>query len=426
MNIIINSGIDYLQSLKKRQEDNSEIKLTVEEIIKEVRKNGDQALKEYTKKFDQVEISNLEVSQEEIDTAMKTIQPDLKEALESAYERIVNFHNIQKRSSQFIDVEGGRVGEIIKPLNKVGIYVPGGKAAYPSSVLMNAVPAKIAGVGEIIMVTPPLKDGSVKKSVLVAAAISGVDRIFKVGGAQSIAGLTYGTESLPAVNKIVGPGNAYVATAKSLVMDKVGIDMIAGPSEILILADETSNPNFIAADMIGQAEHDEKAASMVITTSSDMATSIQDALIEQMKSTKRIDIVNKSIINQGAIIVVPTEVEMFNLANEIAPEHLEIHLSNPDDYVDRIDNAGAIFVGAYSPEALGDYYAGPNHTLPTSGTAKFSSPLGVDDFIKKTSYIKYNKDGLRAVKDKIIRIASDEGLIGHANSISIRFGGQDD
>ena len=427
MKIIKGEGINtYIKNLKDRQDDNFELKEVVQSIIDTVKTGGDQSLFDYTKKFDKVSLESLEVTPEEIKFAKETIDPELLNSLKAAYDNIKSFHNIQQRSSKYIDVPGGRLGEIIKPLNRVGIYVPGGKAAYPSTVLMNAIPARLAGVKEVIMVTPPMKDGSVKASVLVAADLAGVDRIFKVGGAQAIAALTYSTKSIPSVNKIVGPGNAYVATAKGLLSDKVGIDMIAGPSEILILADQYSNPKFIAADMIGQAEHDEKAASMVITTCEIMAIKIEEELNEQLKTSDRLSIVKPSLRDQGAILIAGDESQMVALANEIAPEHLEIQTENAEYLVNDIENAGAIFIGNYSPEALGDYYAGPNHTLPTSGTAKFASPLGIDDFIKKTSYIHYTKEGLRDVKDKIITIATDEGLTGHANSIKVRFGGDDD
>lgn len=427
MKIIKGEGINtYIKNLKDRQDDNLELKEVVQSIIDTVKRDGDQSLFDYTKKFDKVSLESLEVTPEEIKFAKETIDPELLNSLKAAYDNIKSFHNIQQRSSKYIDVPGGRLGEIIKPLNRVGIYVPGGKAAYPSTVLMNAIPARLAGVKEVIMVTPPMKDGSVKASVLVAADLAGVDRIFKVGGAQAIAALTYSTKSIPSVNKIVGPGNAYVATAKGLLSDKVGIDMIAGPSEILILADQYSNPKFIAADMIGQAEHDEKAASMVITTCEIMAIKIEEELNEQLKTSDRLSIVKPSLRDQGAILIAGDESQMVALANEIAPEHLEIQTENAEYLVNDIENAGAIFIGNYSPEALGDYYAGPNHTLPTSGTAKFASPLGIDDFIKKTSYIHYTKEGLRDVKDKIITIATDEGLTGHANSIKVRFGGDDD
>lgn len=427
MKIIKGEGINtYIKSLKDRQDDNLELKEIVQSIIDTVKNDGDQSLFDYTKKFDKVNLESLEVTSKEIEFAKETIDQELLDSLKAAYENIKSFHNIQQRSSKYIDVPGGRLGELIKPLNRVGIYVPGGKAAYPSTVLMNAIPARLAGVKEVIMVTPPMKDGSVKPSVLVAADLAGVDRIFKVGGAQAIAALTYGTNTIPSVNKIVGPGNAYVATAKGLLSDKVGIDMIAGPSEILILADQYSNPKFIAADMIGQAEHDEKAASMVITTCENMAIRIEEEIGEQLKTSDRLSIVKPSLRDQGAILIAGDENQMIALANEIAPEHLEIQTENAEYLVNDIENAGAIFIGNYSPEALGDYFAGPNHTLPTSGTAKFASPLGIDDFIKKTSYIHYTKEGLRDVKDKIITIATDEGLTGHANSIKIRFGGDDD
>lgn len=411
----------YLRQLENRYEDVLDFEKEVKMIIEDVRSNGDDALRFYTNKWDNVNIEVLRVSEEEINEAYERLDSKLLYSLNTAKENIETYHKIQVRSSRYIDDDQMRIGEIIRPLDAVGIYVPGGKAAYPSTVLMNAVPAKLAGVARVVMVTPPQKNGLIKDSVLAAAKISGITEIYKVGGAQSIAALTFGTSSIKPVKKIVGPGNIYVATAKKIVSDRVGIDMIAGPSEVLILADASSNPNFIAADMIAQAEHDERAAAITITTDESLVPQILKAIEQQIQSAPRNDIIQKSLNNFGAVISVETIEDMLALANEIAPEHLEIMTQDPDSFVEDITAAGAIFVGDYSPEALGDYFAGPNHTLPTSGTAKFASPLSVDDFIKKTSYIKYDRNSLKIAKDSIIRIADDEGLFGHANSIRVRF-----
>lgn len=421
MRIVRHSMIDsYFKSLRERRK-NVDLKQRVKDILDDVYNHGDEALFNYTEKFDGVRLDDLEVTKEEIKKALERIDKKLYKSLVRARDNIERYHKMQLRATQYLEVEGGRLGELIRPLKKVGIYVPGGKASYPSTVLMNGVPAKLAGVKEVIMVTPPCKDGSIKDSVLVAAYLAGVDRIFKIGGAQAIGALAYGTDAVSKVNKIVGPGNAYVATAKSLVSDIVGIDMIAGPSEIMILADESANPAFVAADMISQAEHDEKAASIAVLKES-LVSDVIDSLNEQLSRSPRSEIINASLDNESAIIIVETEEEMIDVANRFAPEHLEIMTENSDILVDRIENAGAIFVGAYSPEPLGDYLAGPNHTLPTSGTAAFSSPLGIDDFIKKTSYISYTREGLEKVKKDIVNIATDEGLYGHAEAIKIRFG----
>lgn len=422
MRVIKRNEIDsFIDKLYLRRElENYDTSSQVLKIIADVRKRGDDALRDYTLKFDNVLIENLKVSDDEIEHAKKNIDKELYNSLVEAKDNIEEYHKMQMRETKFISKAGVKVGELVSPLRKVGIYVPGGKASYPSTVLMNAVPAKLAGVKSIVMVTPPQKDGTIKDSVLVAADLAGVDKIYKVGGAQSISALAYGTSSIDAVNKIVGPGNIYVSTAKKIVSSTVGIDMIAGPSEVLILADETSNVDFIAADLIAQAEHDERAASICITTDRSMATKLNLTLKKQVEASKRKAIINSALKDYGAIIEVDNLDEVIEMSNKIAPEHLEIMMKAPDTICERIDSAGAIFIGDYSPEALGDYFAGPNHTLPTSGTAKFSSPLGIDDFIKKTSYIKYEREALNNVGEKIIRIADDEGLFGHANSIKLR------
>lgn len=422
-----NENKDFLKKLLDRNQfEFEEINKTVEDILKEVKINKDRALKEYTYKFDGVNIDEFLVSEQEIEEAFRNINTDLKNALEKAKSNIVKYHKKQIIDSYFINKdEDIMLGQNVCAIEKVGIYVPGGLASYPSTVLMNGVPAKIAGVKEIIMVTPPNKEGKIKDSILVAASICGIDKIYKVGGAQSIAALTYGTETIPKVSKIVGPGNIYVAMAKKLVSGYVGIDMIAGPSEILIIADETANPKYVAADLMSQAEHDELAASILITNSEKLAKEVIDSLKIQIKTLKRNDIIEKSLKNFGAILITNSINESINIANEIAPEHLELLTRDPFDIYKQIKNAGAIFLGEFSPEPLGDYYAGPNHTLPTSGTAKFSSPLSVTDFLKKTSLIYYSKKELKKAKDSIIRIAEDEGLTAHANAIRVRFEGED-
>ncbi|CAH2213000.1 histidinol dehydrogenase [Tepidibacter aestuarii] len=408
--------------LDRSQFEFEEVNKVVDEILFNVRKRKDEALKEYTLKFDKVKINDFLVSQEEIDNAFKNIAGDLKNDLLKAKENIEKYHTKQLKTSYTLhDGEDIILGQIIRPIETVGIYVPGGSAAYPSTVLMNAVPAKIAGVKEIVMITPPNKEGKVKDSILVAASIAGVDKIYKVGGAQGIGALTFGTESVPKVSKIVGPGNIYVAMAKKKVSGYVGIDMIAGPSEILIIADEYANPKYIAADLISQAEHDEMAASILVTDSIKIAKKVEEELKIQVEMLERKEIIKKSLKNYGAIIITNSINESIKIANEVAPEHLEILTRNPFDLYKQVKNAGAIFLGEFSPEPLGDYFAGPNHTLPTSSTSKFASPLGVEDFLKKTSLIYYSKEALMKSKDSIIRIAEDEGLTAHANSIKVRF-----
>ncbi|RKD32923.1 histidinol dehydrogenase [Thermohalobacter berrensis] len=394
----------------------------VEKIIEDVKKNGDKAVIEYTKKFDGIKLNNFYVSNTEIEDAYKDCEDDFIKALENAKENIKEFHKKQLKNSWIWNKDKGiTLGQLYNPIYRVGIYVPGGTAAYPSTVLMNAIPAKVAGVKEIVMVTPPDKNGQVNKAILAAAKIAGVNKIFKIGGAQAVGALAFGTETIPKVDKIVGPGNIYVATAKKLVYGSVDIDMIAGPSEILIIGDENSNPKYIAADMLGQAEHDELASSILITTSIRLAEMVKNEIKEQVKGLSRREIIEKSLKDFGAIIVVEDLQKAIDLSNEIAPEHLELMVDNAFEIVNEIKNAGAIFIGEYSPEALGDYLAGPNHTLPTSGTAKFFSPLGVDDFMKKSSLIYYSRESLMKDKDKIIKLAAKEGLTAHGNSIKVRF-----
>ena len=394
----------------------------VDEILKDVRENKDKAVKKYTKEFDGVKIENIEVTDEEIEEAFETIDRELLDTIKRAKENITNYHEKQRRTGFQFKPEGKDIllGQIINPIEKVGIYVPGGKASYPSTVLMNGIPAKIAGVNEIIMITPPMEDGKIKNSILVAAKLAGVDRIFKIGGAQGIAALAYGTETVPRVYKITGPGNIYVAAAKKRVSGIVGIDMVAGPSEILIIADKKANPSYIAADLISQAEHDEMAASILITDSRPLANEVIKELNRQVKKLSRSNIAEKSLNNYGAIILAENIEHCIELANEIAPEHLELLTEKAFNIYKKIKNAGAIFLGEYTPEPVGDYFAGPNHTLPTSSTAKFSSALSVDDFIKKTSLIYYSREALLESADDIVRFAENEGLTGHGNAIKIR------
>ena len=415
-------NLNLEKELARSQFSYDDVNETVENILKDVKKRGDKALFEYTKKFDKVDLKTLEVSEEEIQKAFDTIDKELLEVIKYSHDNIKLFHEKQVRNNFIVKKENGvSLGQIINPIEKVGLYVPGGTAAYPSTVLMNAVPAKIAGCKEIIMVTPPTSDGTILPSLLVAAKIAGVDRIFKVGGAQSIAALSYGTESIPKVYKIVGPGNIYVAMAKKMVYGEVSIDMIAGPSEVLIIADDSANPVHVAADLLSQAEHDKLAASILVTNSKELAKNVAEQLEIQLKELEREEIAKVSIETQGRIIVTKTIDEAIKISNEIAPEHLELAVSNPFELLTKIKNAGSIFMGHNTPEPLGDYLAGPNHTLPTSGTAKFSSPLSVDDFIKKSSFIYYSKEGLEEVKDKVIKFAESEGLTAHARSVSKRF-----
>lgn len=391
------------------------------DIIAEVRKNSDQALFNYTEQFDGVTLTDLKVTEAEIAAAKQSVPTELTEALELAKQNITRFHEAQiERSWYLTDESGNMLGQKITPMDRVGVYIPGGKAAYPSTVLMNVIPAKLAGVKSVIMVTPPQPDGNVNPFVLAAADEAGVDQIYKVGGAQAIAALAYGTSTINKVAKIVGPGNAYVARAKKWVFGDVAIDMIAGPSEICIVADETANPRFVAADLLSQAEHDERARAICITTSNKLAEEIQTELEIQLDFLDRKEIAQKSLNQYGSIIVTSGVTEALDLANTIAPEHLELLIQNPNENVHRVKHAGAIFLGSYSPEPLGDYFAGPNHTLPTSGTAIFSSPLGVYDFVKKSSLIQYNQSSLFNAADQIITLAEAEGLTAHANAIRIR------
>ena len=414
---------DYIERIMSRNNIASkEINKKVEEILVNVKIRKDKALVEYTERFDGVLLEEFLVSKKEIDKALNNIDQDLKEDLIRAKENIQRYHEEQLRSSYFIEEdEDILLGQLIRPIEKVGVYVPGGRAAYPSTVLMNALPANIAGVKEIIMITPPNKEGKIKDSLIVAASIAGVDKIYKIGGAQGIAALAFGTETIPKVDKITGPGNIFVATAKKQLAGYVGIDMIAGPSEIMIIADKKANPRYIAADLISQAEHDEMAASILVTDWEPMADQVLVELRSQVELLERKDIIKKSLKDYGAIIITSSLKESIEIANEIAPEHLEILTEDPFKIYKDIKNAGAIFLGEYSPEPIGDYFAGPNHTLPTSSTSRFSSPLSVDDFIKKTSLIYYSREALMKSKESIIRIAEEEGLTGHANSIKIRF-----
>ncbi len=393
----------------------------VSEIIETVRREGDRALFAYCQKFDHATLTSLEVTAAEIDAAYKSVSPKFLTILEKAAKNIYAFHENQKRTSFLLNQENGVVmGQKVIPIDRAGIYVPGGTASYPSTVLMDAIPAKIAGCREIIMVSPPNEKGEIAPVILVAAKIAGVDRIFKVGGAQAIAALAYGTESIPRADKIVGPGNAFVAEAKKQVYGAVSIDMIAGPSEILIIADEESNPAHVAADMLSQAEHDKMASAVLITTSADLAKKVQEELEIQLARLPRCEIARASIENNGKIIVVDSIQTAIDVSNALAPEHLEVCVENPFDYLNEIRHAGSVFLGRNCPEALGDYMAGPNHTLPTSGTARFSSPLSVDDFVKKMQYTYYTKDALNAIGDEIALFAEQEGLGAHAQSVRVR------
>ncbi len=401
----------------------SNVESVVSEIIANVRKNGDKALYEYSQKFDKVDLKSLEVSNEEIDEAFQLADKAFVEVIKEAADNIRDFHKRQVKNSFIISEKDGVVtGQKVTPIERVGLYVPGGTAAYPSTVLMDSIPAKIAGCSQIVMVTPPSKDGKVNPNILTAAKIAGVDRIFKVGGAQAVAALAYGTESVPEVDKIVGPGNAFVAEAKKQVFGKVAIDMIAGPSEILIVADNTCNPKHVAADLLSQAEHDKMASAVLVTDSADFANKVSYELERQIPQLPRAEIARASIDNNGKIIIAENNLMLaIDIANEIAPEHLEICVDNPFDYLDKIKHAGSIFMGKNCPEALGDYFAGPNHTLPTSGTAKFSSPLSVDDFVKKSQFTYYTKEALGKVADKVAMFAEKEGLHAHAKSATVRF-----
>ncbi|MBQ6504783.1 MAG: histidinol dehydrogenase [Flexilinea sp.] len=398
---------------------------TVAEIIQNVRERGDSALKEYTEKFDHARLDSLIVTAGEIDEAFAAVEPDFLRVLEEAAANIRKFHGSQVRQSFIINDENGIVmGQKVIPMDRAGVYVPGGTAAYPSTVLMDVIPAKIAGVKEIVITTPPGPDGKVNPAILAAAKTAGADTIIKAGGAQAIAALAYGTESVPKVDKIVGPGNAYVAEAKRQVYGVVSIDMIAGPSEILVAADGNSNPVYVAADMLSQAEHDKMASAVLVTDSEELAFQVRDELERQLPLLERYEIARESIDRNGKIIIAENLRSVIEIANEIAPEHLELCVDNPFDYLDSIRHAGSIFLGRNCPEALGDYLAGPNHILPTQGTARFSSPLSVDDFVKKSQYTYFTKDALSRVAEDVALFARKEGLTGHARSALIRFENQ--
>ena len=414
---------ELINQLKARSgEIDRKVTSAVTDILNNVKQNGDDAVREYTLKFDGHMPSKFEISREEIDSSPDKCDRDFILALYKAADNIRDFHARQKQQSWLEPKQNGVIlGQRIRGLKRVGVYVPGGTAAYPSSVLMNVIPAKIAGVKEIVMVTPPQKDGTANPDILAAAKIAGVDRVFLMGGAQAVAALAYGTQSVPKVDKIVGPGNIFVATAKKLLYGTVDIDMIAGPSEILIVADKSANPKGLAADLMSQAEHDKMASAILLTTSEETANETAKELSRQMQTLERRDIIEQSLNDFGAIIVCKDISEAVDFANELAPEHLELAVENPMEYIGRVDNAGSVFLGHYSPEPLGDYFAGPNHVLPTSGTARFFSPLSVDSFIKKSSFIYYTEPALSEAKDDIIKLAETEGLTAHANSIKVRF-----
>ena len=414
---------ELIAQLKARSgEVDKKVTAAVSKIIEAVKARGDEAVREYTLRFDKSAPKRVEIPQEEIQNALSVSDKSVVEALRRASDNIRAFHQRQVQGS-WIDMKenGVLLGQRIRGLCRVGIYVPGGTAAYPSSVLMNAIPAKIAGVKELIMVTPPGKDGKPNPDILAAAAVAGVDRVFLMGGAQAVAALAFGTQSVPKVDKIVGPGNIYVATAKKLLYGTVDIDMIAGPSEILVLADERANPKFLAADLMSQAEHDVLASAILLTTSEEIANETAKELTRQMAALSRREIMERSLCDYSMILICRTMDEAVDFANELAPEHLEVCCENPLEYIGRLDNAGSVFLGNYSPEPLGDYFAGPNHVLPTSGTARFFSPLSVDSFVKKSSFIYYTEEALKAAKDDIVTLAEAEGLTAHANSIKVRF-----
>ena len=404
-----------------RTEPEVHVEEIVADILKNVRERGDEALLEYTRKFDRAELTGLTVTPEEMQEALDQVEDEFLQILREAAGNIRRFHEKQKRTSFILNEEKGVVmGQKVIPIDRAGLYVPGGTAAYPSTVLMDAIPAKIAGCREVVMVTPPGKDGKVNPAILAAASVAGIDRIFKVGGAQAIGALAYGTKSVPRVDKIVGPGNAFVAEAKKQVFGQVAIDMIAGPSEILIVADGKTDPRWAAADLLSQAEHDKMASAVLVTDSMALAQAVARELEIQIPQLERREIARTSIDTNGKIIVADDLTQAIDIANEIAPEHLELCVDQPFDYLDAIRHAGSVFMGRHCPEALGDYFAGPNHTLPTSGTARFSSPLSVDDFVKKTQYTYFTAGALERVADKVAYFARKEGLTGHARSAVIR------
>ena len=420
---------DILENLLKRSPNNyGKFEAAVADILANVKEKGDEALSSYTKEFDKVEVTadTIRVTEAEIQEAYEAVDASLLEVIRKALVNIRSYHEKQRQNSWFTSTENGTMlGQKVTPLNRVGVYVPGGKAVYPSSVLMNIVPAKVAGVPHIVMTTPPGKDGKVNPSTLVAAKEAGADEIYKVGGAQAIGALAYGTASIPKVDKIVGPGNIFVALAKKAVYGHVSIDSIAGPSEILVLADETANPHYVAADLLSQAEHDEMASAILITTSTELAQNVEKEIDGYLKVLSRREIIEKSLENFGYILIAEDMDEAIDAANEIASEHMEIVTKNAFEVMMKVRNAGAIFIGEYSSEPLGDYFAGPNHVLPTNGTAKFFSALSVDDFIKKSSIVYYSRSALKEIHKDIIQFAASEQLTAHANSIAVRFEDED-
>ena len=410
------------QEIFSRQESRTDVSAAVADIIAAVRREGDGALRRYAREFDKADLTELEVPGAQLDAAVEALDGELRSILQEAAERIRTFHSRQVRTNFVLTQSGGvLLGQRVIPLDRVGLYIPGGTAAYPSSVLMNCIPAKIAGCREIVMVSPPTCNGDIDPVILAAARIAGVDRVFRTGGAQAVAALAYGTESIPRVDKIVGPGNAYVAEAKRQVFGQVAIDMIAGPSEILVVADARSDPKVVAADLLSQAEHDRMASAVLVTDSGELALAVQAELERQLPLLPRQEIARASIEENGKIIVAQDLSQAIDIANEIAPEHLELCVDNPFDYLDQIRHAGSVFLGRNCPEALGDYFAGPNHTLPTSGTARFMSPLSVDDFVKKSQFTYYTAQALAADSGKIARFARQEGLEAHARSVLARF-----
>jgi len=418
---ILNIDNMSIEDIYWRKEESLDVSGTVSEIISNVREKGDAALREYGLRFDGVNLTALEVNESERREALKKVEPEFLEILKEAAGNIRSYHSFQIRNGYVISEKDGIIlGQKVTPINSVGLYIPGGTASYPSSVLMNCIPAKLAGVREIVMTTPPDKEGKISPNIIAAAELAGVGRIFKCGGAQAVAALAFGTQSVPKVDKIVGPGNAYVAEAKRQVFGIVGIDMIAGPSEVLVIADRKSDPVVLAADLLSQAEHDKLATAVLITDSPELAQKVAEELERQLKELPREEIARASIENNGKIIVTRSIEEALELSNEIAPEHLELCVDEPFNYLDRITNAGSIFLGRNCPEPLGDYFAGTNHTLPTGGTARFSSALSVDDFVKKSSYMYYSKDEMNAAGEKIAYFAEKEGLHAHAVSATIR------
>lgn len=422
MEITEDNKTSLIDELKGRvAETEQEVILNVNSILSKVKKDGDKALFEFTEAFDKVKLERLEVSSREIDECFNNVEEDFIKALEEAKVNIEDYHNKQKSNGFLMTKDKGvYLGQRVLPLERVGVYVPGGTAAYPSSVLMNVIPAKVAGVDEIVMVTPPDKDGGINPYIGVAARIAGIDKIYKVGGAQAVAALAYGTESIKKVDKIVGPGNIFVATAKKLVFGEVDIDMIAGPSEILVIADEKSDPSFVAADLMSQAEHDKLASSILITTSKELYEKVEIELEKQVKTLEREEIIRTSLKDFGCAIICNSIEECIDISNIIAPEHLEIMVDDPMQYLGMVRNAGSVFLGRYCPEPIGDYFGGTNHVLPTSGTARFFSPLSVDSFIKKSSFIYYSKEAILEKGEKIITLANKEGLTAHANSVKVR------